>query len=251
MASLSTVDLAWGAEWGYSSKIDLALMWDEMTSGLVRSWDRGATLDTYSCDWTWKGPRAGVEAIRSLVHDTAKGGPVNLVCDAGFHAFGPLVPTTAPLSVRVSEMTPTTQVGGSGDWVMSLSMVLDQAPTLDLSGRDLAILFARGRYSPQAGRGWTVSPRDAGFAAESRNPNVYQTSVSLRCNIADARKILAGILHLRGGEATAPGARDPFGPGVPGSNGYGSNYGVKVRNFSFRQESLEIWSIEANLVRVP
>lgn len=251
MASLSTVDLAWGAEWGYSTKIDLALQWDEMTNGLPRSWDRGAALDTYSCEWTWKGPRAKVDAIRTLVHDTAQGNTVNLVCDAGFFPFGPLVPIDAPLPVRIATMTPTTQVGGSGDWVMSLSMVLDEPPTLDLTGRNLGTLLARGRYTPQVAQGWKVSPRDSGFVSESRNPNAYQTMVSLRCNIADARKILAGLVHLRGGVATAPGSRDPFGPGVPGSNGYGADYGIKVRAFDCRQESLEIWSIEASLARVP
>lgn len=251
MPTLAGNDLLWGVEWGYSPKIDLALQWSKMTNGLWRSWDRGASNDTYVCDCTWKGPSSRISTIQTLAHSTSRGATLTLVGEDGFYPFGPLVPVTGGVQVRLASMQPMQRVGGSSDWVMSLSMVLSPSPSPTLTPRDASILWTKGRFEPTIEPGWAVSPRASGFGAIDAAPNAYETTVTLRTTRDNVSKILAGLIYLRGGEVSIANSLNPFGPGVPVSNGGGSNQFAKVRDFTFSHDDRDIWSVSATIVRVP
>lgn len=242
------VPMPWSAEWGYTSKIDLALSWEKMTNGLWCSWDRGSAHDLYSCDMTWKGPSSVLASLRAVIHDARRGLPLLMQSEAGFYPWGPLVVTDEYVRIRIASMQPMSRIGGSSDWSMSLSMVLDPSPSPDLATRDTSDLWSKGRYQPVIDQGWALAPERVQVDPLLTS---YESDVFLQTNRATAAKIIAGLTHLRGGTVSVPASRDPFGPGVPVSNGGGANHSAKVRSFSVSHDSRDVWSVSAAIARNP
>lgn len=241
-----------GPEWGYRSTLELALAWDQMTSGLWRKWDAGAARDLYVSTWTYRGTTAAIDSIISTL-DLAKGVARFLRVDSGLYPFGPLVDCTPGSEKRVRVGPPVLgpQIIGSDLWTISLDIYLLDAPAAGANLGSLTPFLARASFSPSVQSGWGISAHESGFGVSDVAHNAYQTVASAVMSTADARASLQRLVYLRGEPFAVAGATRPFGPGVPYSSGYGSSYGCRAKAFSWQHLQADTWSVSVTLVRDP
>lgn len=244
--------LATGPEWGYRSKLEMALAWDQMTSGLWRKWDAGPARDLYVSTWTYRGITVAIDSfIRQF---TADQGRFRYICaEEGFHPFGPLIDCTIGHEklVRVGPPVAGPQTIGSDLWTISLDIYLQEVPGAAANLGSFTAFLERASFSPSLNAGWSIAARESGFASAVSQEASYQTVASAILSFANAQATLQRLMYLRGEPFTIAGSMLPFGPGVPYSSGYGSAYGCRAKAFSWQHLAPDTWEISMTLVRDP
>lgn len=251
----TTVDLGQGPDWGGQSSIEQALIWEQMSDGRWRRFDKGELRDIWSCQYSWTIPIERAADLRELLHVQARGQVVTLTADPGIDPFGPLVDCSSGIEVRVATASDIAMAPVSRDWTVQLSIVATPHP----STQGLMVVPARSdglqRFltvataSPSQDATWGIARSETSFIRSSRNGDSFAASLRALLPSDYFASALHSLVQLRGGTVNAHASRYPWGPGIaPNNNGY---HLARVKAFSWSRSAPGLYSLSATIVQEP